>query len=582
VRVEIEVALGAPVLITRIELGGVDALPADLAGEARRAIELKVGDRLDEALFHGAARDIEHALMDEGYAFAKVSERAEVSVVNKTARLEYRLTPGRPAVIGAISIQGLDELDETAVRGRLGLEKGARFSRRELEAARRRLFGLGIFSAVDIKPNLNDPGKPEVPLDVVVAVGATHAFHFGAVAELDVVRAMTGVRLGWEDRNFLGGLRHFSVDATPGIYFYPLSTEVPPKPLAAVTSGVRLEQPAIIDAPTTGFVEGNVNLYPVLYSDFAPGDNIIGFRELRTEVGAERPVTGTKIKLRASYHVQASFPFMYLGDKPEGLDTAVVLFPELVGEADWRDDPIEPRSGAYFSLATQVAFLGDADDVRLQPEMRLYGKLSRSLTLAFRGELGFLFPNLCHGDPHKGCYGDSLTQDSSAAADDPAVIRDQQLLLFRGFYSGGSSSNRGYPLNEVGPHGTLGFLVPSNVNCAVENPPERCVRPLGGLTLWEQSLELRWILSDYIGLTFFTDAADLTRERVTFRANFPHLSVGTGFRLRTPVGAARLDVALRVPYMQQVGEKELPPEEGNPETILGAPMAIHFGLGEAF
>ncbi|HEX6766242.1 MAG TPA: POTRA domain-containing protein, partial [Polyangiaceae bacterium] len=157
VRVEIEVALGAPVLVTRIDLAGTEALPSALAGEARRAVELKVGDRLDEALFHEAARDIEHALMDEGYAFAKVSERAEVSVVNRTARVEYRLTPGRPAVIGDIAVQGLGELDETAVRARLGLEKGARFSRRDLEAARRRLFGLGIFSAVDIKPNLKTP-----------------------------------------------------------------------------------------------------------------------------------------------------------------------------------------------------------------------------------------------------------------------------------------------------------------------------------------------------------------------------------------------------------------------------------------
>jgi outer membrane protein insertion porin family/translocation and assembly module TamA len=154
--------------------------------------------------------------------------------------------------------------------------------------------------------------------------------------------------------------------------------------------------------------------------------------------------------------------------------------------------------------------------------------------------------------------------------------------LFRGFYSGGATSNRGYNQREVGPHGTLGFLVPSNVNCTVENPPESCIRPLGGLTLWEQSLELRLIFSDLVGVVFFVDASDVTRQMVTFRADFPHLSGGSGFRLRTPVGAARFDIGLRIPYMQEVGERRLPPEEGDPTTVFGAPIAFHFGLGEAF
>src|SRR5262249_9735650 len=122
----------------------------------------------------------------------------------------------------------------------------------------------------------------------------------------------------------------------------------------------------------------------------------------------------------------------------------------------------------------------------------------------------------------------------------------------------------------------------TNVNCAVPNPPSSCIRPLGGLTLWELSLELRLILSKLAGLVFFLDASDVTRKPASFRLNFPHLAAGTGFRLRSPVGAVRLDVGLRVPYMQEVGKPKLPPEEGEPDTILGAPIAFHFGLGEAF
>jgi outer membrane protein insertion porin family/translocation and assembly module TamA len=274
---------------------------------------------------------------------------------------------------------------------------------------------------------------------------------------------------------------------------------------------------------------------------------------------------------------------MYLGAQPEGLDTVLVFFPELIVDLDLRDDPIEPRAGAYFQLAMQTAGLlfGDAKDVRLRPEARLYAKLGADWTLGWRGGVGLLFPDRCGTSPSRGCYGDSLSNETSSS-DQSALTRDQQILLFRGFYSGGATSNRGYQLNEVGPHGVLGFLSPSNINCTVTNPPPECERPLGGLTLWEMSLELRLSLSKLAGLVFFVDTSDVTRETLSFRATYPHLSLGSGFRLRTPVGAVRFDLGLRVPYLQHIGEPALPPGEGEPDTFLGLPMAFHFGLGEAF
>jgi outer membrane protein insertion porin family/translocation and assembly module TamA len=585
VRVEIDVNPGDPVLVSKLDLVGVEAVSTEIAREIRKVVQRRLGRALVEKRLHEDARDIERLLADGGYAYARVAERAVVSEAERTAYVEYRLEPGPKAVYGDIRIDGLGTLDREVVLARLGIRKGEAYSRRALEAARRRLFRLGLFSAVEITPNLENPGNREVPIRVLTGVGTVQSVHLGALVEVDTVRGLAGLRVGWESRNFLGGLRHFTADATPGITLYPLSTtDVGLKVLPGVLSTFRLEQPAFIDALTTGFVEANLNVYPVLYSDFSLGDNIIGFEEVKGAVGVERPLVGEALRIRPSYNAQASFPFMYLGDKPEGLDTLVVLFPEVVAEADLRDDPLEPRSGAYFRLSAQLAGLvvGDAQDLRLEPEMRLYAKLGSSLSLAFRGELGLLFPNQCGDDPSRGCYGDSLTRNSTLPATDPVVVRDQQILLFRGFYSGGASSNRGYNLREVGPHGTLGFLVPTNVNCAVPNPPESCIRPLGGLTLWEQSLELRLILSKLAGVVFFLDASDVTREVVTFRLSFPHLSVGTGFRLRTPVGAARLDLGVRVPYMQEVGQPKLPPEEGEPGTFLGAPLAFHFGLGEAF
>jgi outer membrane protein assembly factor BamA len=584
VRIEILVVPGAPVRVAHIELLGLNALPKKVVARARDALQLEVGAPLDERRLHEDARALEASLANDGFAFVRVEEGAAVSVASKTAKLTYRVTPGPEAVIGEVQIDGLKSFDRRVVYGRLALEPGMRFSRRTLDRARRRVLDLGVFSSVEVKAGLDDPAEPRVPIHVSVSEGGTHAVHVGAALETDANRGRVAIRAGWESRNFLGGLRKLSLDVTPGVAFYPLSTEgASVHALPEIESALGFEQPAIFDPRTTGYARSEFNIYPVLYSDYTPGDNIIGFRELKDALGAERPFGQSGVRARLSYNLEARYPFMYLGERPAGLDTVVVLFPELVLDLDLRDDPIEPRSGAYFQLATQVAgaFIGDAQDVRLRPEARLYGKLGADWTLAWRGGLGLLFPDFCGNSPSRGCYGDSLKTDG-VNADQSALTRDQQILLFRGFYSGGPNSNRGYPLNDVGPHGVLGFLSPSNINCTVATPPPECERPLGGLTLWELSLELRVTLSKLAGLVFFLDASDVTRDAASFRATYPHLSAGSGFRLRTPVGAVRFDLGLRVPYMQHVGEPELPPGEGEPDRVLGMPIALHFGLGEAF
>jgi outer membrane protein assembly factor BamA len=584
VRVEIDVLAGEPVRVKELRLLGIVALPSELVWQIMSALRLERGAPFAKAAFHEDARAIETICANFGYAFAKVTEKATVSIAAHAAEVEYRLAPGPSTTFGAIRTEGFRAIDPAVALELLGFTRGEPFSREKLAQARQRLFELGVFRTVDIVPDLANPAQREVPIRVVVAEGTARSVHAGVTIEQDTVRGLAGLRLGWENRNFLGGLRKFSSEVTPAVIFYPIgNSDVPVKVLPSVSSKFRLEQPAFLDARTTGFVESGVNVYPVLYSDFSPTDNLLGFLEVKGAVGIERPLGDGTFHIRPSYNAQASFPVMYVGDKPEGLDRVYVLFPEIVVAADLRDSPIEPRKGAYFELSAQLAgvIAGNATDLRLKPEMRFYAKLSAPLSLAFRTTFGFLFPDRCDDDPTTGCYGDSL-ESTTDNAQDPASIRDQQILLFRALYSGGATSNRGYALHEVGPHGTLGFLVPSNVNCAVPEPPSQCIRPLGGLTLWEQSIELRWTLSELAGVVFFVEGSDVTRKAASFRVAYPHISTGSGFRLRTPVGAARLDIGVRVPYLQHIGSRDLPASEGDPDTFVGAPVAVHFGLGEAF
>ena len=119
--------------------------------------------------------------------------------------------------------------------------------------------------------------------------------------------------------------------------------------------------------------------------------------------------------------------------------------------------------------------------MREQPEVRAYVPISKAVTLATRATVGFLFPFNYGGTIENGTTEIDPT--------DPAKVRDEQLTLLRAFFSGGPSSNRGYPFRGVGPQGILGFLLPNaGAACTDVNNPD-CLRALGGFTLWEASVE---------------------------------------------------------------------------------------------
>jgi outer membrane protein insertion porin family/translocation and assembly module TamA len=154
-------------------------------------------------------------------------------------------------------------------------------------------------------------------------------------------------------------------------------------------------------------------------------------------------------------------------------------------------------------------------------------------------------------------------------------------MFLRGFFAGGAGSNRGYALREIGPHGIVPQATSTlaNTNCTESQDNPDCNLPLGGFTLWEASLELRFPISGAFSGAFFTDTADVSPKTVNFRLNRPHLSVGIGFRYDTPVGPIRLDAGYRIPGLQAPAGAS---GEGIPNTTFGIPMALSFGIGEAF
>lgn len=536
------------------------------------------------------------------------TKRASPETVPARAEIYLRVVAGPPCTFGAVSLDGFGELPAAQLRRIIDITPGERFSQAALESARTALLELGLFSTVEVVVDKPDPTVAVVPVTIKVTRAPLHTLTLGGGAQADVLRTDLHFVAGYEHQNFLGGLRRLTAQVKPGLVLFPtnlqnlLPTE---RLLPEVKSKAELRQPSFLEHRLNGTLRSEFLIYPLTLparSKAEVPDVVVGYREIREAAGVDRTFLDGKLGLAAFYNFQVSFPFSYVGPLDSGIQRLILSYVALTQTVDLRDHPVRPRKGAYFGNELQLAGIGgDAQDVRVQPEARAYAPISKRLTLAARGAVGFLFPF---------SYGDSLrsepTQDPlESRAFSNQRNRDLQILYFRGLFSGGPSSNRGYVLRGVGPRGVAPFhiggattqlrdcvgrvaggagVAGTSSQLAKLQPidPNLCGVPLGGLSSWESSVEVRAMLSDLFSLSFFLDASDVTRDRLTLRLDYPHLSTGTGFRYDTPVGPVRLDVGYAIPGAQHIGGSLDPATEGQPASILGIPIAVNIAVGEAF
>jgi outer membrane protein insertion porin family/translocation and assembly module TamA len=314
-------------------------------------------------------------------------------------------------------------------------------------------------------------------------------------------------------------------------------------------------------------------------------------------IGVER-MFWKKLYVGLDYTFQVENPFAYVQNLDPALETVILSFPELVAHLDLRDDSVRPHSGIYLGNTFQVAggiFGGTATDVRVQPEVRTYLPIAHGLTFATRASVGFLFSSN---------YGKDWNSEleSSATAPTTALTHDTQIMYFRGFFSGGPTTNRGFPLLGVSPHGVVPFLNPGTAsqqvqfNCDPTQPgfsqrAQGCFLPVGGFTLWELQNEVRADISGPLSMSVFCDMSDVSPNENDIRLSHLHLSCGLGAAYDTPVGPIRVNIGYRVQPLQVLGYKNETaasapttgdPVNGTQPTILGVPIAIAIGIGQAY
>jgi outer membrane translocation and assembly module TamA len=225
-----------------------------------------------------------------------------------------------------------------------------------------------------------------------------------------------------------------------------------------------------------------------------------------------------------------------LGLNPEtGADQGTLRALRLQADYDSTPGRLDAQRGVALSLAVEQAgrlMPGDFRYTEYIAEARHYLRLHRRMVLANRLRYGSI---------------------DAPSSNDPSQPSDV-VPFFKRYFLGGSTSLRGWGRYEVSPLTESGS-------------------PIGGLSLFEGSSEVRYRLTNKLSAVAFVDYGGVGLEPWKPVADGWRADVGPGLRYLTPVGPVRFDFGY-----------QLTPIDGL--VVNGSEMSrnwrVHISIGQAF
>ncbi|MCP3139197.1 BamA/OMP85 family outer membrane protein [Pyxidicoccus xibeiensis] len=603
VAISVEVKEGEPTRIGEIKDTGLkEALPPEFAKEhyarVMEKLPLKEGDIFEEAAWEETKTLVLERLRELGYAEAEVGGEVQVDLAkdkDTAATVELRVQPGKRYRFGNTFV-ATDANPQVPPRRIIeqvqgALSKGDWYSETKLAEAQARVFRMGVFGAVKVNRGAPDRESGTVPVVVDVRESPFRSVRLGGGVGVDAARQEVRVLGEWTHRNFRGGLRRLTVRGRVGYAFIPNVLDIKDSgPVFEVTT--EFEQPRFL------FRDLRLQTSITAERGLEQAYGFLGGRALAGVIWQPHP----SFSVFPSYNLQlyrltgqvsadARVPPIVLGCGTGSSTqcTVALSFLDVTFSWDRRDDAIEPRDGYFLGLSVQKGggpFFGDFTYVRLLPDLRFYRPLDedKRFVVALKVRAGSL-------NPAGGGQSSIVTR----------------------FFSGGGTAMRGFNGQRLSPMVALPTLVDTDGDGVPETESQEeewDTVPVGGNSLLETSLELRYQFTESLMLAAFYDTGlvgieDFSSSRgpKLFGPDHYH-AVGMGLRYLTVVGPIRLDIARRLNigrglpvstpgYIYPdsggcfgIGSSRSPNGPTSPDAAFaGAPdglCALHISIGEAF
>jgi outer membrane protein insertion porin family len=546
---------GDPVRVARLDVRGLDGI-FDVE-KLKRDLPLQVGDPFNRFFMQASADTIVARLRTNGFPYAEVLRNFDSEAGILKAEVEFDAQPGPRMRIGEVLIHGLRDVDTGTVRRVMSVRPGNSFNQEALYQTQRDLYGMGVFSSVNVV--LLDSVAPQETVQrdstvrtlIQVQEGPAHEVRAGfGYATVECFR----VQSGWTAHDFLGGARTLDLSARlsklgAGTPEHTTGFKQFCNPFAGTwtfdtlnyTFGITLRQPAFLwrsHVATVGFVAERRSEFGI-YTREAIGGNA----DLTLNTRGRLPVT-----LGYSYSVgrtlaadgiycslfrlcdEASRKF--LRDRRQFGAVTISVVRDRVNSV------LDPSEGSITTATLLHAshFVGSQAPYefnRGEIEVAKYYPISRRSVFAWRLRGGTILPRNIQLGGQTVAY----------------VPPDQR------FYGGGPNSVRGYGRNELGPR--VYVLHDTTTRNAIDSAAtaqagEKVFRgvsaaPTGGNTAIILNAELRIpspIFTQRMRLGLFVDAGQVWErgeELVTIRGM--RVTPGAGVRFATPLGPVRIDAA---------------------------------------
>ncbi|MFA6955406.1 MAG: outer membrane protein assembly factor BamA [Thermoanaerobaculia bacterium] len=448
-----------------------------------------------------------------GFPDSRVEPDASYSEDRSQADLVYHVFEGTRFRIGEVTVVGNTYTDERVVRIRTKdlLRKGQPLSFATLNEAQRALYKLSIFGRVSIVPKPPAGESPERDVEIRVeegkAVRLTGSVGYSTDEDFRISATLS-------HRNLFGTGRYLGLET---VYSDPKQKIV-----------LTFQEPFTFnrDLPTQISV----------FNDDELKDHVLlekrgMFVELSKLLGRD-----LRISLRYDYRLVNYTCDSSLNE--EDCNNQLII----IGQEE-KEDTV--------ASVTQTVFWDRRNDV-LDPKkgFLLLGSVEYAFP-AFQAEPSFLKGYL-QGNWYQPVGKAVLALSARVGAIDPLNNLDDPINpvpYSERFFGGGENSHRGFRLDdlgifgETGPNGSIdppGATIFDDPNEAIAFTPQ------GGNALLIGNIELRYPLTDSLGVATFVDAGQVWRLVSTVDFDYLKYAVGAGVFYRTPVGPIRFDLAYNI------------------------------------